>query len=144
MTTPKNDLLEESTDPAGENLEPPDLIRSSDAHLAGDAQSHHLGRGEIIMPPPVMPPDIRATGMSLIDAVVPSLDPARGIVPQAPLSTEIAPPKWRGVRSKSLPIRVVQSMTRAARMMYRGVLDWSLGQPRTLLESKPKRTPEAK
>ena len=38
MTTPKNDLIEESTDPAGENIEVPDLMRSSpDAHLASDA-----------------------------------------------------------------------------------------------------------
>jgi hypothetical protein len=122
MSTPKSDLIEETTEPEGANVERPEVIQTSDARAIGDAQSQ-ISRAELI----------RASAVATAEA----------LVPIAPRPIE-QPPKWRGVRSKSLPVRTVQSMTRAARMLYRSVLDWYIADARTVLGAKPRRTPETK
>jgi hypothetical protein len=131
MSTPKTDLVDESTDPAGSELEPQDLVRSSDAQAANDAQAQ-LHRGELMMPPPRAGTPIRASSVDALEALLPPAPTMPGLgQPQAP--------KWRGVRSKSLPVKHIQSMTRAARALYREILDAAMGQAKTVLESKAHR-----
>src|SRR5438105_332952 len=103
MSTPKTDLIDESTNPAGSDLDTrEELVRSPDGAIA-DAQGQLRG-AEVIMRPPARPSDIRALGVGIEEAIIP------------------VPNKSRGVRSKTLPVRLIQSMTRAARILYRGVL----------------------
>jgi hypothetical protein len=115
MSTPKTDLTEESTDAAGSTPESQPVVRSSDALAKGDAS-------------------VRALGIDVSEAILPIPPP----VQLDPGARE----RWRGVRSKSLPIKTVQSMARAARVLYRNVLDWSIGSAVPLLHAKPRRNPE--